>query len=266
LSRGFGFVSFSSSDEAQLAIDEMDGYRVGKKRLKVQRKRFNDDGTPNDCPSDACLGISAGKISSHNGISRLSLDSLSLPSNEMANVPHNYSAFVIAGGHGNLPRVGACEPSAMVCQPPAEASQVIPGPGLGAGDESEEGRRVRKTPQAGVSAVPAGYRPDASALPSSTGAPQATQVTQVVQVTQVAQATDGQQTSTENPSDTTCSLASVRSENSSLRSSESGSGYASSASSCGSDTRPAQSNVSDTVPQHTNATEGGEEEPSGLGH
>ena len=34
-----GFVSFGSSEHAQLAIDKMNGAIIGKKRLKVQLKR-----------------------------------------------------------------------------------------------------------------------------------------------------------------------------------------------------------------------------------
>lgn len=38
MSRGYGFVSFDNPDSAQMAIDVMDGYAIGKKKLKVQRK------------------------------------------------------------------------------------------------------------------------------------------------------------------------------------------------------------------------------------
>ncbi|KAJ1430929.1 hypothetical protein B484DRAFT_328150 [Ochromonadaceae sp. CCMP2298] len=44
LSKGYGFVSFSARDEAKKAIAAMDGFRLGKKRLKVQVKRDQDDG------------------------------------------------------------------------------------------------------------------------------------------------------------------------------------------------------------------------------
>jgi hypothetical protein len=43
LSKGYGFVSYSSRDEAKAAITAMDGFRLGKKRLKVQVKRSQDD-------------------------------------------------------------------------------------------------------------------------------------------------------------------------------------------------------------------------------
>jgi RNA recognition motif-containing protein len=42
LSRGFGFVSFTTEDAAIAAVRAMDGFRLGKKRLKVQRKREHD--------------------------------------------------------------------------------------------------------------------------------------------------------------------------------------------------------------------------------
>ena len=38
-SRGFGFVSFSTVDEAEKAIREMDGYVIEGKHLKVQKKK-----------------------------------------------------------------------------------------------------------------------------------------------------------------------------------------------------------------------------------
>jgi RNA recognition motif-containing protein len=42
LSRGFGFVSFTTEEPAIAAVRAMDGFRLGKKRLKVQRKREHD--------------------------------------------------------------------------------------------------------------------------------------------------------------------------------------------------------------------------------
>ena len=42
LSRGFGFVSFTAEEPAIAAVRAMDGFRLGKKRLKVQRKREHD--------------------------------------------------------------------------------------------------------------------------------------------------------------------------------------------------------------------------------
>lgn len=39
LSRGYGFISYESPDAAERAIEHMNGFRLGKKRLKVQRKR-----------------------------------------------------------------------------------------------------------------------------------------------------------------------------------------------------------------------------------
>lgn len=38
MSRGYGFVSFDNPDAAQMAIDVMNGYAIGKKKLKVQLK------------------------------------------------------------------------------------------------------------------------------------------------------------------------------------------------------------------------------------
>lgn len=40
-SKGFGFVSYDSVISAELAIDQMNGFQIGSKRLKVQHKRVN---------------------------------------------------------------------------------------------------------------------------------------------------------------------------------------------------------------------------------
>jgi RNA recognition motif-containing protein len=42
LSKCFGFVSYDNALSAQLAIQAMNGYQVGSKRLKVQLKRPKD--------------------------------------------------------------------------------------------------------------------------------------------------------------------------------------------------------------------------------
>ena len=39
-SRGFGFVSYDNPQSAALAIDELNGYAIGNKRLKVQHKQI----------------------------------------------------------------------------------------------------------------------------------------------------------------------------------------------------------------------------------
>ena len=43
-SKGFGFVSYSTSEAAEAAIQVMNGFQIGSKRLKVQHKRstFSD--------------------------------------------------------------------------------------------------------------------------------------------------------------------------------------------------------------------------------
>ena len=38
-SRGFGFVSFDNRVSAENAINAMNGYQIGRKRLKVQHKK-----------------------------------------------------------------------------------------------------------------------------------------------------------------------------------------------------------------------------------
>lgn len=42
-SRGFGFVSFDNTASAQLAVASLNGFQIGKKRLKVQFKKDADD-------------------------------------------------------------------------------------------------------------------------------------------------------------------------------------------------------------------------------
>jgi len=41
-----GFVSFESPSSAQTAIQSMNGFQIGSKRLKVQLKRPKTDGKP----------------------------------------------------------------------------------------------------------------------------------------------------------------------------------------------------------------------------
>lgn len=40
-SKGFGFVSYDRHEAAELAIDQMNGFQIGSKRLKVQHKRVH---------------------------------------------------------------------------------------------------------------------------------------------------------------------------------------------------------------------------------
>ena len=52
-SKGFGFVSYDSPEAAKSAIEEMNGYQIGNKRLKVQHKRvrqqqYHHQGPPNN--------------------------------------------------------------------------------------------------------------------------------------------------------------------------------------------------------------------------
>lgn len=46
LSKCFGFVSFDSSQAGQAAIQAMNGFQIGTKRLKVQLKRPKDTNKP----------------------------------------------------------------------------------------------------------------------------------------------------------------------------------------------------------------------------
>ena len=46
LSKCFGFVSYDSPMEAQSAIQAMNGFQIGTKRLKVQLKRPKDANKP----------------------------------------------------------------------------------------------------------------------------------------------------------------------------------------------------------------------------
>mmetsp|Transcript_21518 Transcript_21518/g.47862 ORF Transcript_21518/g.47862 Transcript_21518/m.47862 type:complete len:202 (+) Transcript_21518:822-1427(+) len=58
LSKGYGFVSYSARDEALAAIGAMDGFRLGKKRLKVQVKRSQDDISDEEVDNDNCGSVS----------------------------------------------------------------------------------------------------------------------------------------------------------------------------------------------------------------
>jgi RNA recognition motif-containing protein len=46
LSKCFGFVSFDNASSAQAAIQAMNGFQIGTKRLKVQLKRSKDASKP----------------------------------------------------------------------------------------------------------------------------------------------------------------------------------------------------------------------------
>ncbi|XP_078741032.1 CUGBP Elav-like family member 2 [Lampetra fluviatilis] len=46
ISKCFGFVSYDSAGSAQAAIQAMNGFQIGMKRLKVQLKRNKNDGKP----------------------------------------------------------------------------------------------------------------------------------------------------------------------------------------------------------------------------
>jgi len=45
-SKGFGFVSYDCQESAELAIDQMNGFQIGSKRLKVQHKRVHGGRNP----------------------------------------------------------------------------------------------------------------------------------------------------------------------------------------------------------------------------
>lgn len=47
-SKGFGFVSYDSFESAKSAIDSMNGFQIGTKRLKVQHKRIVSSNQPGD--------------------------------------------------------------------------------------------------------------------------------------------------------------------------------------------------------------------------
>jgi CUG-BP- and ETR3-like factor len=46
-SKCFGFVSYDNPSSAQAAINQMNGFQIGMKRLKVQLKKLRNDGNPN---------------------------------------------------------------------------------------------------------------------------------------------------------------------------------------------------------------------------
>jgi len=46
LSKCFGFVSFTTNESAQAAIQAMNGFQIGTKRLKVQIKKPKDASKP----------------------------------------------------------------------------------------------------------------------------------------------------------------------------------------------------------------------------
>eukprot|EP00521_Asterionellopsis_glacialis_P006702 CAMPEP_0195287648 /NCGR_PEP_ID=MMETSP0707-20130614/4623_1 /TAXON_ID=33640 /ORGANISM="Asterionellopsis glacialis, Strain CCMP134" /LENGTH=491 /DNA_ID=CAMNT_0040347423 /DNA_START=87 /DNA_END=1562 /DNA_ORIENTATION=+ len=51
-SKGFGFVSYDSVISAESAIEQMNGFQIGNKRLKVQHKRVNSNGPSGQSPTN----------------------------------------------------------------------------------------------------------------------------------------------------------------------------------------------------------------------
>jgi len=51
-SKGFGFVSYDSGTSANQAIEQMNGFQIGNKRLKVQHKRVNSSNRQNQSSGD----------------------------------------------------------------------------------------------------------------------------------------------------------------------------------------------------------------------
>jgi len=60
-SKGFGFVSYDSTQSAEAAIEQMNGFQIGSKRLKVQHKRINHKGRSMD-PYDIVMGPDSGSL------------------------------------------------------------------------------------------------------------------------------------------------------------------------------------------------------------
>lgn len=59
-SRGFGFISYDNAASAEAAIKGMNGFQVGRKRLKVQHKKEKvDDDESGHPPADAASGMMA---------------------------------------------------------------------------------------------------------------------------------------------------------------------------------------------------------------
>jgi RNA recognition motif-containing protein len=56
LSKGYGFVSFSTSNEADLAILYMNAFKIGNKRLKVEKKRCDEYCYDQGCGSSSSSG------------------------------------------------------------------------------------------------------------------------------------------------------------------------------------------------------------------
>lgn len=56
-SKGFGFVSYDSVISAELAIENMNGFQIGSKRLKVQHKRVNHRMPPGSVPVGGVLPV-----------------------------------------------------------------------------------------------------------------------------------------------------------------------------------------------------------------
>jgi CUG-BP- and ETR3-like factor len=58
-SKGFGFVSYDATQAAEAAIEQMNGFQIGSKRLKVQHKRINHKGRPIDAYD---MGMESGPL------------------------------------------------------------------------------------------------------------------------------------------------------------------------------------------------------------
>ena len=73
-SRGFGFVSFDHRHSADIAIQSMNGYQIGRKRLKVQHKketRGGGGGSSSMVGLDSLVGLGSGRSPVGPGGSRM---------------------------------------------------------------------------------------------------------------------------------------------------------------------------------------------------
>lgn len=123
-SKGFGFVSYDSIMSAELAIEQMNGFQIGNKRLKVQHKRVSHR------PPQTGLANPEAMEGGHRNMPLMSQP-----------IPQAQDQYYPQGSGGQIPgaQVGQYDPNGAANQPPQQinVSGLIRDVGTLEADENE---------------------------------------------------------------------------------------------------------------------------------